>query len=200
MAQGGEQHLRRFVACREAGDEAGAVRAWEELVVLEFDRVRGFVELHGRRILSADERQDALQEALERILGGLMANFRGTTMGEWVLAARSAARFACLDVQRTAARRSGHEPGLGEDAEGHHPGLVRRAREEHRRAEEQHEARDALERALAQLGPRRRRVLELTRDGVPAADVAAELDVSTDGVYQLRSRALRDLARILEGW
>ena len=38
-------------------------------------------------------------------------------------------------------------------------------------------------------------MLERTLDGVPAEDIAAELDVSMDNLYAIRSRAMKDLAQ-----
>ncbi len=45
---------------------------------------------------------------------------------------------------------------------------------------------------------RQRVVVERTLDGVPAAEIAGELGVGMDNLYQLRSRGLRDLATLKE--
>ena len=107
--------LRRFVACRDAGDAAGAQRWWRELVELNFDRVRSMVDLWGRGgRLSSDEREEATQLALVKLWRNMVHSFHGRTMGEWVNATRSLVEFACLDVQRKHAKRSGREASLDE--------------------------------------------------------------------------------------
>ncbi len=203
MARGGDALLRRFVACREAGDADGMVEVWNELVEAEFDRVRASVAIRGSRRLSADERDEALQRALVRIWQNMVATFRGTSMGEWVNAMVRAVDFAVLDVQRDAARRSNRETVLGDDVDRAHPGVAQEAVELHERLGEQEEAAERLaqvDAALARLPERRRRILELDRAGVPAAEIAAELGLSMDNLYQLRSRGLRELRTILGGW
>jgi hypothetical protein len=85
--------LRRFVACRDTGDAAGAQRWWRELVELNFDRVRSMVDLWGRGgRLSADEREEATQLALVKLWHNMVHSFHGRTMGEWVNATALARR------------------------------------------------------------------------------------------------------------
>jgi RNA polymerase sigma factor (sigma-70 family) len=199
--------LRRFVACRDTGDAAGAHRAWAELVTANLDRVRGMVALWGRGgRLSADEQEDAVQLAMVKLWRNMVETFEGTSMGEWVNAARTCTTYACLDVQRAAAIRSAREAPLedrGGDEEEDRPAwrLAEAARREQRRERERAEAREFVAWALPQLADERRRlVLERTLDGVPAEEIAAELGVEMGNLYQLRSRGLKDLARLRERW
>ncbi len=196
--------LQRFLEARAAGDEPTAARCWEELVERNYDRVRGMVALWGRGgRLSADEGEEAVQRALVRLWNRMAVTFEGATMGEWVNATRQLVEFACLDVQREAARRSRRERSLDEQRPGtdgepvgaHDARLARLAADELRRAGERADALGFTEWALPRVAnPRRRTVLERTLDGVPAEAIAAELEVSMPNLYQLRSRGLRDLA------
>jgi DNA-directed RNA polymerase specialized sigma24 family protein len=73
------------------------------------------------------------------------------------------------------------------------------ARRRHDREDERREAADFVAWALPRIANERRRtVLERTLDGVPAAAIAADLGVSMDNLYQLRRRALSDLAKLKE--
>jgi len=193
-----EEELRRFVAARRAGDAAAAERHWTALVEANFDRVRGFVDLWARGgRLSPDEREDATSLALVKLWHNMVHTFEGATMGEWVKATRACAEFACRDVQRRAAQAHARTAPLAEDEAGEWR-LAELAREHARRAEEAGEARSFLDWALPRLDPRRRAVLELTLEGVPADEIADRLDLSMPNLYQLRSRGLRDLAKLKE--
>ena len=193
-----EEELRRFVAARRAGDAAAAARHWTALVEANLDRVCGLVDLWARGgRLSADEREDATSLALVKLWRNMVHTFEGATMGEWVNATRACVEFACRDVQRRAARAHARTAPLEEDEAGDRQ-LAELAREQARRAEEAGEARSFVDWALPRLEPRRRAVLELTLEGVPADEIAARLDVSMPNLYQLRSRGLRDLAKLKE--
>jgi DNA-directed RNA polymerase specialized sigma24 family protein len=52
--------------------------------------------------------------------------------------------------------------------------------------------------AQSQLRDDRRAVLELTFEGVPMPEITGMLGISTDNGYQLRSRGLKDLAKLKE--
>ena len=196
--------LQRFLEARAAEDDQAAGRCWSELVERNYDRVEGMVALWGRGgRLSADEREEALQRALVKLWKRMAVTFEGSTMGEWVNATRQLVEYACLDVQREAARRSARERSLdeprrgdeGEQAGAHDTLLARLAADELRRAGERAEALGFTDWALPRVtNARRRAVLERTLDGVPAEAIAAELDVTMANLYQLRSRGLRDLA------
>jgi len=197
-----DEQLRRFLAARRAGDEAAAQRWWEALLSDNFDRVRAMVVLESRGRLSHDEQDEAVQRALVRIAVKMIHSFRGTTMGEWVLATRRLVTFACIDTQRHAVVRSRHERGIGEgdDAE------VFAAIEERRHEQEALEAeagvlddgRAYLDWAVPQLSPTRRAVIELDRQDVDVEEIQRRLGVSRDVVYASRSRALKDLVKLRE--
>jgi DNA-directed RNA polymerase specialized sigma24 family protein len=200
-----EELLRRFVACRRDGDAQGALRWWSALVEANFDRVRALVDLRAARYsLSMTERDDAVSLALLKLWRNMIRSFEGATMGEWVNATRRLVDFACMQVQRDAARRGERQSSLdgpaGEDDED--PGrfewrMAKIAHQEHGREAERGEASAFVVWAVPQLkNERRRMVVERTLDGVPAEDIAGELDVTVENLYALRSRGLKDLARL----
>jgi RNA polymerase sigma factor (sigma-70 family) len=202
-----EENLSRFVACRDAGDAAGARASWERLLEDNFDRIRAMVDAWGWDKLSADEREEAVSRAGVRLWRNMISTFEGTSMGEWVNATRRCVAYACADVQRAAARRSGVEVSLerpagateGDGASAHEWRLGQLAEQERRREEERAEARDLVASALSRMADARQRlVLERTIDGVPGQEIAAELGVSMPNLYQLRSRGQRELARLIE--
>jgi RNA polymerase sigma factor (sigma-70 family) len=196
VAKHDEERLRRFVACRDAGDVAGAHREWEALVESNFDRIAGFVALQARGRLSPQERDDAVQRAIVKVWRNMVSTFEGTSVGEWVNAVRTCAGFAVVDVQREAARRSQRETALDEAQEYRWSHV---ADQEHRRDGERADARDFVAWSLPQMhDARQRTVIERSLDGVPAEEIAADLAVSLPNLYQLRSRGLKDLAKLKE--
>ena len=207
MGLSDDEILRRFVACRDAGDGDGALRWWTKLVEANFDRVRSMVDVRaGRYRLSAAECDEAVQRALVKLWRRMVISFKGATMGEWVNATRTLVDLVCKDVQRDAARRGGREtsfdPGWA-DPERANPGWRgdELAEQRHRRDEERADAASFVEWALPQIpDDRRRLVIERTLDGVPAADIARELAVSMDNLYALRSRGLKDLSKLSDQW
>jgi RNA polymerase sigma factor (sigma-70 family) len=191
-----EERLKRFVAHRDAGEVAAARGEWEALVEANFDRIAGLVTLQARGKLSAFERDEAVQRTIVKIWRNMVSTFDGTSAGEFVNAVRTCAGFAVTDVQREAARRAARETVLDEAAD-YRWGDV--ARQEHRRDGERAEARDFVQWSLPQLANERQRlVVERSLDGVPAEEIAAELEVSLANLYQLRSRGLKRLAALKE--
>jgi RNA polymerase sigma factor (sigma-70 family) len=160
----------------------------------------------GRYGFSADEREEAVQRALVKLWRNMVRSFKGTSMGEWVNSTRSLVEVVCMDVQRDAARRTGRETSFdagAADPEKTNPGWKGDdlAHQRHRRDEERGEASGFIEWALPQIADERRRlVLERTLDGVPAEDIAAELDVTTVNLYKIRSRAIEDLGKLRGEW
>ena len=204
-----QEKLRRFLAARRAGDEAGARRHWEDLLTDNYDRVRAMVFLESRGRLSSDEQDEALQRALIKIANNMILTFRGTTIGEWVESTRRLVKFACIDTQRRAAAISKHERPLesrgrdDEDGRDWDPEVyaaieARRGEEESRQQDEQaiSDGRDFLDWAVPQLSQRRREVIELDRADIPVEQIEDRLGVSRDVVYASRSRALKDLDRL----
>ena len=206
-----EHNLRRFLAARNAGDEAAARRRWDELVRDNFDRVRGMVMLRSRGHLSAVEQDEALQRALIKLSNNMIHTFNGSSMGEWVNATKTLVFGACVDTQRREKAASSHRAPLdATDDAGEEIGQLDRnvykALEKQRlkhEADEQDadddaQARGFLDWAVPQLSPKRRAVIELDRDDVPCEDIQERLGVSRDVVYASRSRALKDLAKLRE--
>jgi RNA polymerase sigma factor (sigma-70 family) len=211
VARHDDEKLRRFLAARRAGDAAGARRYWEELLTDNFDRVHGMVVLESRNHLSYDEQQDALQRALIRLANNMIETFQGSSMGEWVNATRTLVKYACIDTQRRAQTISRHErsldaPGRGDDDAGRWDADVYADIEKERRERESDEqTADALgdhqaflNWAVPQLSPKLRAVVELDRADVPVDEIQERLGVSREVVYQSRSRAAKQLAKLRE--
>jgi hypothetical protein len=202
-----EEHLRRFVAAREAGDAAEMRRCWE-LVVTDFaPRMEGFVELAHRGRLDDEEHVEALSMALARFGLRVMETFEGTSVGELVNACKRMAQYTCMDVQRASIRRRRHEGPSLDDAwdadpeEGAPPSWeAEAARRNHEREERAVDIAQFLAWALPQLTADRRAVAELIFDGVPAPEIVERLGITRDNAYQLKRRALQDLARLLGEW
>jgi DNA-directed RNA polymerase specialized sigma24 family protein len=190
-----DPHLRRFLACRDAGDEAGARAAWGDLLTAEWPRLRAMVAAEDV-LFSAAERDEALQGAAIRLWRDMIEKFRGTSKGEWVNVARRCVWYACRDVQRDAARRRQREEvGLeeGETAAWRHEKF---AREQERAA-----ATDFVEWALPQIpDARQRHVVARDREGATSDELMDELSVSRTNLYKLRQRGHEALARLKEQW
>jgi DNA-directed RNA polymerase specialized sigma24 family protein len=201
-----EEHLRRFLKARARGDAAGMRRWWDELVVDVFDRMDGLVAATHKGRLDDEEHELAVQRALIKFSQNLVTTFAGTSMGELVNATKTLARGVCIDVQEESIRRRRrHGVSLDDDrrADGEDGPAPQgwELAEAHRRldAEERgRDARDFLDWALPRLNDNRRRVLELTLEGVELPEICAELGIERDNAYQRRSRGLRDLSKLKE--
>ena len=190
-----DPHLRRFLACRDAGDEPGARAAWSELLTAEWPRLRAMVAAEDV-LFSAAERDEALQGAALRLWRDMIGTFRGTTKGEWVNATRRCVWYACRDVQRDAARRRAREEvGLGAR------GRAAWRHERFAREQERAAATDFVEWALPQIRDgRQRHVVARDREGATADELMAELDVTRANLYKLRQRGHEALATLKEQW
>jgi len=226
----GEQDLRRLdeedllrlvVICRD-GDQKSAKKArsaWKALVARDIERVRNIVAAFrhpknpGVRVASGDV-DDVTHNAYLRMLR-MLANFRGSAMGEYRAAMRTCVRYVCQDYcrdeldedkQRTGSLDDEVETGDGDSRPRYEAQVAKRERE---RLEEQ----EALERDLERLERNRalldeaiasiesddkRRVLEMTREGRTTKQIAKALGTSEANVYQLRSRALKEVVKALE--
>ena len=206
-----EEILRRFLAARSAGDDAGARELWGRLVTDNFDRVSNMVAVESYGRLSRAEQDDAVQRALIRLLENMTHTFKGSSMGEWVMSTRALVKFACIDTQRSAMVVSKHERSLDsgaghgdEDAAGSWDKDVYAAVEQQRKERESDERAGEIlggyqafrDWAVPQLTEKRRAVIELDRAGVPVEEIQERLGVSRDVVYQSRHRAVKDLARL----
>ena len=84
MADPAEEHLRRFLTARAAGDAAAMRRWWEALVIDFHDRMDGLIYLTHRGRLDDEEHELAKQLALTKFSKRLVETFRGGTIGELV--------------------------------------------------------------------------------------------------------------------
>jgi len=206
VARFDDEHLRRFLAARRAGDAAAMRRAWEELVIVFKDRMDGLVAVNHKGRLDAFEHEEAVQRALIRFSDNLFTTFRGTSMGELVNATKTLARGICIDVQRRSIRERTHTRSLdaGWDADAdERPSTAWEADEARARFERDQQDADAeafLAWALPRLRGRRRDVVELTFYGAELVEICDELGLTRDNAYQLRSRGLKDLAELKEAY
>jgi len=198
VADHAEQHLRRFIAARHAGDATAMRRWWEELVIDFHDRMDGFVAAAHRGRLDPDEHELAVQLALTKFSTNLVSTFVGASMGELVNASKRLAGFIAIDVQRAAARVSSRETlSLDSDEDSGTPSWdAAEAWSRHDRDERSAEIADFLAWALPQIEASRRRVLERTFEGAQVAEIMDALGITRDNAYQLRSRGFKDLAKL----
>lgn len=213
--------LLRLVVITRDGDTSSkkrARKAWETLVALDIDRVRGLVESFnfprqpGVRV-HRDDVDPVVHDCWLR-LRNMLATFRGTSEGEYRAAMRTCITYACMDHCRSKMTedmtragsfdeqlRSGEGNGKGRFEDQIAKKEFERIDDEEaieRECERNLELNGRLNDAIANLDGNRRRVLELTRAGRSTEEIAAELETSPDNVYQLRRRALKDVRRILD--
>ncbi len=205
VARFGDEHLRRFLAARRAGDAAAMRRAWEELVIVFKDRMDGLVAANHKGRLDPFEHEEAVQRALIRFSDNLFTTFRGTSMGELVNATKTLCFYVCVEVQREAERNRRRRRSLDEgwDGLGHEdrPAPTWEADQAREAFEAEQRSADVeafVAWAVPQLAGRRRAVVERTFHGAPLPQICAELALSKDNAYQLRSRGLKDLAKLYE--
>jgi RNA polymerase sigma factor (sigma-70 family) len=212
---GEDELLRLVVLCRD-GDEKSQCKpgaVWGELVARDIDRVRGIVAafrhpVSGTRV-ARDDIDQVAQDAYIRLLG---MSFRGTTRGEYRAALWKCVWFQCMDHCRSAMeedkRRAGSLDAQVATDEGNGRPMfeqeIAKKQEEWLSEQEQldrlQERREALDEAIPKIeDERKRRVLEMTREGCSTDDITKELGVSEDNLYQLRRRGLKLLQEILQG-
>ena len=218
---GEEDLLRLVVICRDGDHKSTkkAGKAWMTLVAHDIDRVRNIVgafrhpENPAVRI-AYDDIDAVTQDAYIRMLK-MLTGFRGSSIGEYRAAMRSCVRYACKDYCRDELakdkRRAGSLDEQIETDDGDaRPRYEREiaTRERMRIEEEEALAKEAerlggqqreLDNAIAGIEDEpKRRVLEMTRAGKTTKQIAKALDTSEANVYQLRTRALKLIAEILE--
>jgi hypothetical protein len=199
------EHLRRFLAARDRDDAVEMRRWWEELVIDFKDRMDGLVYLSHQGRLDDDEHELAVAMSMAKFSRNLIETFEGVSMGQLVNASKTLAWGICIDVQRSAVRQHQHESqsldvGWNTDPkDGPAPAWeADEAWGRFDRAQRSAEVRDFLDWALPQILPERRRVLELSFQGAEIAEICAELEVTRDNAYQLRSRGFKDLKKLKE--
>lgn len=206
------EYLRRFLIARAAGNREEMRIWWEALLADNVDRVRGFVAAEARGRLSHDEQQEAVQRVLIKLARNMVLTFKGSSMGEWVKATRTLVHGVCIDVQRDAERVSRRERSLEagwndpDDGPGRYDAAIARDATDAERVKDELEdeedrfqlGRDFLDWALPQLSPRLRAVMELDRRNVPVEEMQERLGVSRDVIYAARSRALKELGKLMK--
>jgi RNA polymerase sigma factor (sigma-70 family) len=207
--------LRLVVLCRDGDQKSRCTpgTVWAELVARDIDRVRGIVAafrhpVSGTRV-ARDDIDQVAQDAYIRLFG---MSFRGTSVGEYRAALWRCVTFQCMDHCRRAMEEDKRRAGSldqqieTDDREGRPRFEKDMAKHEAERISEEEELerlrerREALDEAIPKIeDERKRRVLEMTREGCSTDDIAKELGVSEDNVYQLRRRGLKLLQQILQG-
>ena len=204
-----DELVRLFALARDKGDRERAVEIWDEIVTRHFDRVVAMVAAwrypdSGDRVLEKD-RDDAVSLALWKVGKKLLDTFEGTTLPELRAAIKRAVDFACRDTLRRVAAREKRQHGSFDEPAGEESQLSRYEElladdggfDELERDEERRLAAERVTAAIQQLKGKMRRVFELTLEGFDVPQIAAELNTSTDNVYQLRSRGLKKLKEVL---
>ena len=190
----------------------GAQRWWRSCSPTTIDRIRGMVMLQSRGHLSCDEQDEALQRALvnrqqhdrqfPRDLDGRVG--RGDPHAREVRVHRHPApRGRDLQARALARargpRRRRHGP-RGRRRLRRDRGAAPRAGKRRGRSEALAKRQGFLDWAVPQLSPKRRAVIQLDRADVPVEDMQERLSVSRDVVYASRSRAIKDLAKLRDGY
>lgn len=212
-----DELLRLVVICRhDRSNKRKARKAWEMLIALDFDRVRGLVASfrfpgHAGVRVSPSDTDDAVQTAYERLVK-MLKTFRGTSEGEFRAAMRRCVSFACMDHCRAAMNAEKPIKGSLDEERANSDGGSPRGKFEAEMAKRERQGlqdEESLERAIelekrvaeavADLDEKRRVVIEMTRDGRPAEEIAARVGTSVGYMYKLRERGLKTLREILDG-
>ncbi len=202
VAKHDDEHLRRFLLARSAGDTVEMKHWWGLLVEDFYERIRLRVAYESNGHLDWHEREDAVQLCLESFSDGLFRTFDGTSMGELVNAMKKLVFFRCIDIQRKEARHSGASLDSGwDEADPDRPAPDWEYDQARRRFEDTEDGRDHigfLAWALPQLRERPRRVAEMMLAFATTEEICTEFAVSVDNAHQLRTRASKDLRDLKE--
>lgn len=214
---GQDDLLRIVVICRENRDRFSRKRAkaaWGMLIAHDIDRVRNIVALfrlseHPGIQVARDKVDDVVHDCYLRLLR-MLRTFRGTSEGEYRAAMRTCVGFECRDHLRREMgvdkRTAGSLDEGASDAEGKprpkfDSNIAKQAQQQiddDGAMQRAHERRSRVQAAIEKIEkPDQRRVVELTFAGRKTDEIMSELDTSKDNVYQLRSRGLKDLQRIV---
>ena len=204
-----EELFRLLLLHRGRGDYARAKEAWDQLVENVYDRIRTRVATwrwKGKDVsIAAGEVEDVTQLAIIR-LGGIMENFEGTVLPQFRAFALTCAVNQCMDWSRKEMTREiGIAGSIQDEAAGDEEAygrfdseladVAQRAAE---REEHVFELHDAIARAIPLIpSDDQRAVVQMTREEVPAVEIAARLGTSVENVYQLRLRGLKKLKEVL---
>lgn len=194
--------LRMLHSARDRGDRDAAVKAWEQIVLAEIERVRGIVgayrhdALPSHRVAPSDV-DDVVHEVFLRLHQRVDA-FKGGSVGELRNFMRTAANFACQDyVRRIVAddrRRAGSLDAAHDEAQS----VSRRVLDELAARAAAHddaagEGEALVHAALAEVDDDKRAVLVMIGAGFTVPEIQERLGLSAAAIYQRRSRGLRQL-------
>jgi RNA polymerase sigma factor (sigma-70 family) len=215
-----EELLRLTVICRD-GDRTSARKAksaWKMLVARDIDRIRGIVASfrhpdNASVRVARDDVDAVTQDAYIRLA---RIAFKGESVPEYRGLMRKCVSYQCKDHCRADMAADMHRAGsLDEKLETENGDSRPRYEREVAELEEERLAEEAaLEEEVERLGEQRkrltdsiakipdepkRRVLEMTMEGRSTKDMAAALGTSEANVYQLRTRALKLIKKMLDG-
>ncbi len=206
-----ERALAAFVEARAQGDAEAAARAWGELLTARYDFIAGHLRLKSHGYLRRGEQDEALSDVLLDLATKGPGSFAGSSLGEWVNFVKQVVFRRCVDVQRKATGRSGHEVRLDlQNSDGDdyvNPAVASALADSAAAAEALTEdvellahGRKFLAWALPQLTDKRRQVMELTFEELPCSVIEERLGLSQAAVHQNRSRGTTDLHRLAKEW
>lgn len=193
--------LREVARARAAGEPEPARAEWVACVTRATARVRAVVAsyrtVNGDRI-PVHDRDEVVNAALDRACRRLLHNLQSFEAPVFYAAIATCAEFACRDyIRAVGARERGLHGSL--DDEGADVVLFREALLRDLDGAAAFEAADRLRRGLSDMrNPNQRRAIELRTLGWGNDEIADELGVSVDNAYQLVSRGLRDLRRVMD--
>jgi DNA-directed RNA polymerase specialized sigma24 family protein len=211
--------LHDYAAARARGDDAAAAAAWRELAVNNFDRIKQSVKLFrfspGGPRLPEDEHGSAASEAYLRVIA-MGADFRSREVGAFYAALHNTVLNSCKDFGRKELRHarraagsldSTYEPDgaagpydaalAAYDAE-----LRARGRDAVETERDALEAEQLVRWAIGRVAnDNYRAVLERTYGDAPMTgeQIAADLGITAQNVYQRRRRGGQELEGILRG-
>lgn len=208
--------LRRYHAARETGDLDTAAQAWEQLIVNNFDRIKGvaasFRFSAGGPGIPAHDQGSAASEAYLRAIS-MGGNFGGRHIGQFYAALVTCVKNTCMDFGRGELRHEKHSAGSADqtfDPDGeagpydaalaaYDAHLRERAIEAVENELHQQETEQLVAWAISQVqNDKYLEVLELTYiQKLSAQEISDQLGISMANVYQRRSRGVTELEKIL---
>jgi RNA polymerase sigma factor (sigma-70 family) len=217
---GDEELLRLTVICRD-GDRTSAKKArmaWKALVARDIDRIRGIVAAfrhpdNASVRVPPDDIDAVTQDAYIRLA---RIAFKGESAPEYRGLMWRCVTYQCKDHCRAEMAEDMHRAGSLEEKVKSKDGDSRpkfesdvAGLEEKRMAEEKEladeieqlgEQRDRLTDLIAKIpDDNKRRVLEMTMEGRSTKEIGEALGTSEANVYQLRTRALKLIKKMLDG-
>lgn len=200
--------FERYLEARDRGDDEAAAGHWDELIVMNYDRMRNKIAgLAGRGKADwlGEEIDDIAQEAFPRAQG-MALTFRGRSLGQARAALVKTARHAALDAGRRRTRRQKDVAGSLDEQHTHEDGSTSERWEGLAADSEDWTERIALgSLELEEIGEAlgeipsedQRTVLLMTWDGFESAEIAEAIGKSVNNVDQLRRRGLKALIGVL---